>query len=68
MTTATIARLALCITALPLATSMFAFAQNAERQFKSVTQNGNTLEIATADGRYLIKPYSSAIVETTFIP
>jgi len=68
MTTATIARLALCITALPLATSTFAFAQNAERQFKSVTQNGNTLEIATADGRYLIKPYSSAIVETTFIP
>jgi len=68
MTTATIARLALCITALPLATSTFAFAQNAERQFKGVTQNGNTLEIATADGRYLIKPYSSAIVETTFIP
>jgi oligosaccharide 4-alpha-D-glucosyltransferase len=68
MTTATLARLALCITALPLATSTFAFAQNAERQFKSVTQDGNTLEIATADGRYLIKPYSSAIVETTFIP
>ncbi|MEM8513812.1 oligosaccharide 4-alpha-D-glucosyltransferase [Massilia sp. MP_M2] len=68
MTTATIARLALCITALPLATSTLAFAQNAERQFKSVTQNGNTLEIATADGRYLIKPYSSAIVETTFVP
>ncbi|MEW7847720.1 TIM-barrel domain-containing protein [Massilia aurea] len=68
MTTATIARLALCLTAVPLATSGFAFAQNAERQFKSVTQNGNTLEIATGDGRYLIKPYSSAIVETTFIP
>jgi len=68
MTTATIARLALCLTAFPLATSTFAFAQNAERQFKGVTQNGNTLEITTADGRYLIKPYSSAIVETTFIP
>jgi oligosaccharide 4-alpha-D-glucosyltransferase len=68
MTTATIARLALCLTAVPLVASQSAFAQNAERQFRSVTQNGNTLEIATGDGRYLIKPYSSAIVETTFIP
>ncbi len=68
MTTATIARLALCLTAVPLVASQSAFAQNAERQFRSVTQNGHTLDIATGDGRYLIKPYSSAIVETTFIP
>ncbi|WP_181259207.1 glycoside hydrolase family 31 protein [Pseudoduganella armeniaca] len=44
------------------------FAQNADRQFHSFTSHGNTLEIVTSDGRYLIKPYSAAIVETTFVP
>ncbi len=62
MTKATIAHLALCL-ATPLA-----LAQNAERQLEGVTRNQGTLEIATSDGRYLIKPYSSNIVETTFIP
>lgn len=63
MTNATIARLVLCLFASPLA-----IAQNADRQLQGVTRNQNTLEIATSDGRYLIKPYSSTIVETTFIP
>ena len=34
-----------------------AFAQNAARQLESFAANGNTLEIAVSDGRYLIKPY-----------
>ncbi len=45
-----------------------AFAQNAARQLESFAANGNTLEIAVSDGRYLIKPYSATVVETTFIP
>ena len=62
MTKATIAHLALCL-ATPLA-----FAQNAERHLQGVTHRQGTLEITTSDGRYLIKPYSANIVETTFIP
>jgi alpha-glucosidase (family GH31 glycosyl hydrolase) len=45
-----------------------AFSQNADRQFQGFRANGNTLEISTSDGRYLIKPYSATIVETTFVP
>ncbi|MDB5746758.1 MAG: glycosyl hydrolase [Massilia sp.] len=63
MTKATIAGLALLLAASP-----WADAQNADRKLQGVRQNGNTLEIATSDGRYLVKPYSSNIVETTFIP
>ncbi|MFL6673406.1 MAG: TIM-barrel domain-containing protein [Massilia sp.] len=63
MNIATIARLAVLLAASPLAC-----AQNADRQFHSFRQDHNTLEIATSDGRYLIKPYSANIVETTFIP
>ena len=63
MTKTTIAGLALCLVAAP-----HAGAQNADRLLRGVTQNGNTLDIATSDGRYLVKPYSSSIVETTFIP
>ncbi len=63
MTTAPFVRLALCLLASPLA-----FAQNADRQLERVSHNNNTLELATSDGRYLIKPYSANVVETTFIP
>ncbi|MBQ5963841.1 TIM-barrel domain-containing protein [Massilia sp. ZL223] len=63
MTTTTLARLALCLMASPLA-----FAQNADRHLEGVTRNQNTLEIATNDGRYLIRPYAANIVETTFVP
>jgi alpha-glucosidase (family GH31 glycosyl hydrolase) len=45
-----------------------AMAQNADRQFLSAARSANGLEIATNDGRYIIKPYSAAVVETTFIP
>ncbi len=44
------------------------FAQNAARHVERWTEKDGVLEIATNDGRYLIRPYSSAIVETTFIP
>ncbi|QGZ39432.1 alpha-glucosidase/oligosaccharide 4-alpha-D-glucosyltransferase [Pseudoduganella flava] len=45
-----------------------AFAQNAARHVQSWTEKDGVLDIVTNDGRYLIKPYSPAIVETTFIP
>jgi len=48
--------------------SQAALAQNADRHFVSATRNQNTLEIAVSDGKYLIKPYSATVVETTFIP
>jgi alpha-glucosidase (family GH31 glycosyl hydrolase) len=43
-------------------------AQNADRHFLGVKNAGNGIEIATSDGRYLIKPYATNIVETSFIP
>ncbi|MBV6324840.1 TIM-barrel domain-containing protein [Duganella violaceipulchra] len=43
-------------------------AQNADRKFDSATRNGGQLEVHTSDGRYVIKPYSAGIVETTFVP
>ncbi len=45
-----------------------AAAQNSARHVQSWTEKGGVLEIVTNDGRYLIRPYSSAIVETTFVP
>ncbi|KQZ44190.1 glycosyl hydrolase [Duganella sp. Root1480D1] len=48
--------------------SQAAMAQNADRHFLSAAKNGNALEIGTNDGRYIIRPYSAAVVETTFIP
>ena len=71
MTTSTIARLALCLLAAAPAFSPLAHAAPAtpaERQLLGFTRNQNTLELATSDGRYLIKPYSANIVETTFVP
>lgn len=67
MTNAPIARLALCL-APCLAASSLAAAQNADRQFQSISRNQNTLEIATSDGRYYITPYAANIVETSFVP
>ena len=51
-----------------LAATSAAHAQNADRQFQGFAARGNALEITTSDGRYLIKPYSAAVVETTFVP
>ncbi|MDQ2822201.1 MAG: DUF4968 domain-containing protein [Pseudomonadota bacterium] len=54
----------------PLAVTLCvpAFAQNLDRHLQSVSRHDNLLDIATSDGRYLIKPYSANIVETTFVP
>ena len=45
-----------------------ALAQNADRKFDSYTAAPGQLDIRTSDGRYLFKPYSAAIIETTFVP
>ena len=68
MTTCTFHRLAWTLSAAAaLAASPFATAQNAQRTFQSFSGNGTGLEIATSDGRYVIKPYAPNIVETTFV-
>jgi oligosaccharide 4-alpha-D-glucosyltransferase len=46
----------------------FAVAQNAARHVENWSEKDGVLHIATNDGRYEIRPYSAAIVETTFIP
>ena len=56
------------VLALCLATSLPALAQQAERAFIGFRNDNGTLEIATSDGRYLIRPYDANIVETSFVP
>jgi len=56
------------VLALCLATSLPALAQNAERTFLGFRNDNGTLDIATSDGRYLIRPYDANIVETSFVP
>ncbi|PKP28243.1 MAG: glycosyl hydrolase, partial [Bacteroidetes bacterium HGW-Bacteroidetes-18] len=51
-----------------IAGSSFLNAQNADRKFVSVSQKNGIIELKTNDGAYQIKPYSTKIVETTFIP
>ncbi|MFY0604640.1 MAG: glycosyl hydrolase [Flavobacteriaceae bacterium] len=51
-----------------LCISQFVFAQNAERIFKSIENKEGYLEVVVNDGVYKITPYSSKIIETTFIP
>ncbi len=51
-----------------IAGSSFLNAQNADRKFVSLHQEKDFVEIKTNDGSYQIKPYSTKIVETTFIP
>lgn len=43
-------------------------AQNNARIFKALYNKNNSVEITTNDGRYIIKPYSDKIIETSFIP
>ena len=55
--------LALCLLAgLPV------HAQNADRTYLGYRNDNGTLDIATSDGRYLIRPYDANIVETSFVP
>lgn len=51
-----------------LSATPLAQAQNLERHFLGFKQAGQGFEIATSDGRYLIKPYAPNIVETSFVP
>jgi oligosaccharide 4-alpha-D-glucosyltransferase len=68
MTKSTIARLVLCLLTASPAFGPLAHAADPERRLQGFARNQNTLELATSDGRYLIKPYSAHVVETTFIP
>ncbi|MCH8619972.1 TIM-barrel domain-containing protein [Undibacterium sp. TS12] len=43
-------------------------AQNSARTIVSVNKQADHLEIKTNDGRYILKPYSDKIMETSFIP
>ena len=43
-------------------------AQNAERIFKSAQIEGLYVKVEVNDGYYIINPYASNIVETTFVP
>ena len=45
-----------------------ALAQNASRSLEGFSDKGSYLEISTNDGRYMLKPYSDKIMETSFIP
>ena len=44
------------------------FSQNPDRIFKSAESQGTLLKVNVNDGYYLIKPFSSEIIETTFVP
>ncbi|MES2042084.1 MAG: TIM-barrel domain-containing protein [Pseudomonadota bacterium] len=43
-------------------------AQNSARTIVSVSKQADHLEIKTNDGRYVLKPYSDKMMETSFIP
>lgn len=43
-------------------------AQNANREFKNAQFDGSILRVEVNDGNYIFKPYTSEIIETTFIP
>lgn len=48
--------------------STFAVAQNADRKFVGFRQNPLNLEVSVSDGKYQIRFFTEAIVETSFIP
>jgi oligosaccharide 4-alpha-D-glucosyltransferase len=69
MTACTFTRLAWTLSAaVALSAAPAAWAQNAQRSFQNYSSGPAGLDIATSDGRYLIKPYTPNIVETTFVP
>ena len=51
-----------------LLVSALTFAQNSTRKFITAKTTKSTLEISVSDGTYVIKPYSTNILETTFLP
>lgn len=56
------------ITLLFIVSFTIGFSQNPNRTFESIDYRNNLLEIKVNDGLYRIVPYSSKIVETSFIP
>jgi len=48
--------------------SIFGYAQNSNRVFKSVEHKNTHFQVNVNDGFYKISRYSSKIIETTFIP
>ncbi|NLP56825.1 TIM-barrel domain-containing protein [Lutibacter sp. B1] len=46
----------------------FLNAQNSQREFIKYAKNASYVEIFTNDGLYRIQPYSTKIIETSFIP
>lgn len=44
------------------------FTQNPNRIFQDYQEHENTLEVSTNEGKYIFKPYSNKIMETSFIP
>lgn len=48
--------------------SVAVFGQNPNRKFLRVQKGENSVEIFTNDGKYLFKPFTPEIIETSFIP
>ena len=48
--------------------SISVFSQNSNRKFIKLISNDSVVKLQTNDGWYRIKPYSSKIIETSFIP
>ncbi|MUU78747.1 TIM-barrel domain-containing protein [Winogradskyella endarachnes] len=42
--------------------------QNTNRVFKRAVKQGLNLKVEVSDGYYIIKPFSSNVIETTFVP
>lgn len=61
--------ISMCIGAsILLAASATAFAQSGERKLEGFSNGAGYLELTVSDGKYIVKPYSDKIVETTFVP
>lgn len=44
------------------------FAQNPNKEYKDYSVSGDTLFVTVSDGKYIFVPYTSEIIETSFIP
>lgn len=48
--------------------TVYAFAQNSDRIFKSIEDKNTYFQVNVNDGKYLISRYDAKTIETTFIP
>ena len=51
-----------------LLVSTIAFAQNPDRKFVNFQKKQNSVELQTNDGKYIFRPYTPEIMETSFVP